>query len=84
VIRDLTAIAERQGASADLGAELLGPVEQLFLHWHPWQDAARSGLGRATGMGPATGIGPAAAVAFKPPVAPSVAAACSHGSPPTQ
>jgi transposase len=34
VIRDLTAIAERPGASAEFGAELLGLQQQLFAHWH--------------------------------------------------
>jgi len=34
VIRDLTAIAERPGASAEFGAELLKLQRQLFAHWH--------------------------------------------------
>lgn len=34
VIRDLTAIAERPGASAEFGAELLGLQQQLFAQWH--------------------------------------------------
>jgi transposase len=38
VIRDLTAIAERQGASAQIGAELLGLQQQLFVQWHQWKD----------------------------------------------
>jgi transposase len=40
LIRDLTAIAERQGASAEIGAELLGLQQQLFAHWHQWKTAA--------------------------------------------
>jgi transposase len=40
VIRDLTAIAERQGASAEFGAELLDLQQQLFVQWHHWKDAA--------------------------------------------
>jgi len=40
VIRDLTAIAERQGASAEIGAELLNLQQQLFAQWHQWKDAA--------------------------------------------
>jgi hypothetical protein len=40
VIRDLTAIAERPGASAEFGAELLGLQQQLFAQWHQWKDAA--------------------------------------------
>ena len=31
MIGDLTAIAERLGASADLGAELLGPMQQQLI-----------------------------------------------------
>jgi transposase len=38
VIRDLTAIAERQGASAQFGAELLALQQQLFGQWHQWKD----------------------------------------------
>ena len=37
VIRDLTAIAERQGASAQFGAELLALQQQLFGQWHQWK-----------------------------------------------
>jgi transposase len=40
VIRDLTAIAERPGASAEFGAELLGLQQQLFAQWHRWKDGA--------------------------------------------
>jgi hypothetical protein len=43
VIRDLTAIAERPGASAEFGAELLGLRQQLFAQWHQWKDAAIDG-----------------------------------------
>ncbi|QPN69055.1 transposase [Synechococcus sp. CBW1108] len=38
LIRDLTAIAERPGASAEFGAELLGLQQQLFGHWHRYKD----------------------------------------------
>jgi hypothetical protein len=40
LIRDLTAIAERQGASGEIGAQLLGLQQQLFAHWHQWKTAA--------------------------------------------
>ncbi len=38
VIRDLTAIAERSGASAEIGAELLALQQQLFAQWHHYKD----------------------------------------------
>jgi transposase len=38
VIRDLTAIAERSGASAEIGAELLALQQQLFAQWHRYKD----------------------------------------------
>jgi len=38
LIRDLVAIAERPGASAKFGAELLGLQQQLFGHWHRYKD----------------------------------------------
>ena len=38
LIRDLTASAERQGASAELGAELLALQRELFAQWHRWKD----------------------------------------------
>ena len=38
VSRDLTAIADRQGASAQIVAELLGLKQQLFAQWHQWKD----------------------------------------------
>ena len=38
LIRDLNAIAERPGASAEFGAELLGLQQQLFTHWHRYKD----------------------------------------------
>ena len=38
LIRDLTAIAERPGASTQFGAELLGLQQQLFGHWHHYKD----------------------------------------------
>ena len=37
VIRDLTAIAERPGASGEIGAELLALQQQLFAHWHRYK-----------------------------------------------
>ena len=38
LIRDLVAIAERPGASAEFGAELLGLQQQLFGHWHHYKE----------------------------------------------
>jgi transposase len=38
VIRDLTAIAERPGASAEFGAELLELQWKLFAHWHGYKE----------------------------------------------
>jgi transposase len=38
LIRDLTAIAERPGASAEFGAQLLQLQQQLFGHWHHYKD----------------------------------------------
>ncbi|MCX5954484.1 MAG: transposase [Cyanobacteria bacterium] len=38
LIRDLNAIAERPGASAEFGAELLDLQRQLFDHWHRYKD----------------------------------------------
>jgi hypothetical protein len=38
LIRDLTAIAERPGASTQFGAELLGLQQQLFGHWYHYKD----------------------------------------------
>ena len=38
MIRDLTAIAERQGASGEIGAELLALQQQLFAQWHRYKD----------------------------------------------
>ena len=35
LIRDLTAIAERPGASNEFGAQLLGLQQQLFDQWYP-------------------------------------------------
>jgi len=37
LIRDLTAISERPGASAEFGAELLELQRQLFAHWHHYK-----------------------------------------------
>ncbi len=38
LICDLTAIAERQGASKEIGAELLALQRELFAPWHRWKD----------------------------------------------
>ena len=38
LIRDLRAIAERPGASAEFGAQLLELQRQLFDHWHRYKD----------------------------------------------
>jgi transposase len=38
LIRDLTAIAERTGASGEIGLELLALQQQLFEQWHQWKD----------------------------------------------
>ena len=38
LIRDLTAIAERSGASAAFGAQLLEQQQQLFEQWHRYRD----------------------------------------------
>ena len=38
LIRDLNAIADRQGASSEFGAELLDLQQQLFEHWHRYKD----------------------------------------------
>jgi transposase len=38
LIRDLVAIAERPGASAEFGAQLLGLQQQLFGHWHRYKE----------------------------------------------
>jgi len=40
LIRDLTAIAERPGASAEFGAQLQGLQQQLFGLWHRYKDGA--------------------------------------------
>jgi hypothetical protein len=37
IVRDLTAIAERPGASAEMGKRLLNLRQQLFEHWHRWK-----------------------------------------------
>ncbi len=39
LIRDLTAIAERQGVSGEIGLELLALQQQLFVQWHQWKDS---------------------------------------------
>lgn len=38
LIRDLTAIAERQGASAEVGAKLLALQQELFAQWQQWKE----------------------------------------------
>jgi transposase len=38
LIRDLNAIAERQGVSGEIGLELLALQKQLFVQWHQWKD----------------------------------------------
>ena len=40
LIRDLSAIAERQGVSGEIGRELLALQQQLFVQWHQWKDGA--------------------------------------------
>ena len=40
LIRDLTAIAQRPGASAEFGAELLDLQQQLFAQWYRWKEGA--------------------------------------------
>jgi len=52
VIRDLTAIAERPGASAEFGAELLGLQQQLFAQWHKWKDGTIDWLALQQGCWP--------------------------------
>ena len=42
--RDLTAIDERTGASAEFGAQLLQLQQQLFEHWHQWKAGATDRL----------------------------------------
>ena len=52
LIRDLRAIAERPGASADFGAQLLELQRQLFGHWHRYKDGTIDwpGLQQACGL----------------------------------
>ncbi len=38
LIRDLTAMADRQGASGEIGMELVELQQQLFAHWHQWKE----------------------------------------------
>ena len=38
LIRNITAIAERTGASGEIGAELLNLQKQLFEQWYRWKD----------------------------------------------
>ena len=38
LIRDLTAIADRPGASGEIGSQLLDLQQQLFAHWHHWKE----------------------------------------------
>ena len=42
--RDLTAIAERSGASAEFGTQLQQLQRQLFEHWHQWKAGAMDWL----------------------------------------
>jgi transposase len=42
--RDLTAISERTDASAEFGAQLPQPRQQLFEHWHQWKAGATDWL----------------------------------------
>ena len=42
LIRDLSAIAERQGVSGETGRELLVLQQQLFVQWHQWKDGTVS------------------------------------------
>lgn len=38
LIRDITAIAQRSGASGEIGAVLLDLQQKLFAHWHHWKE----------------------------------------------
>ena len=38
LIRDLTAIAGRPGASGEIGSQLLDLQQQLVAHWHHWKE----------------------------------------------
>jgi hypothetical protein len=38
LIRHLTAMAERQGASDEIGTALVDPKQQLFERWRQWGD----------------------------------------------
>ena len=38
LIRDLNAIAERQGFSGEIGLEPMALQKQLFVQWHQWKD----------------------------------------------
>ncbi|MFM7267617.1 MAG: IS66 family transposase [Cyanobium sp.] len=38
LIRDLRAMAERSGASAEVGDQLIDLQQQLFVHWHRYKD----------------------------------------------
>jgi transposase len=40
LIRDLTAMADSQGASGEIGAQLLDLQQQLFERWHQWKSGA--------------------------------------------
>ena len=42
--RDLTAMAERSGASAEFGTQLQQLQKQLFEHWHQWKAGAMDWL----------------------------------------
>jgi hypothetical protein len=50
ILRDLVAMAERSGASAEIGQELLTLQRELFARWHTWLDRqiSRAELERAS------------------------------------
>ena len=58
LIRDRKAIAERLGASAEIGAELLELQQQLFAQWYQWKDGTIAGpaCSRAAGRSALTSV----------------------------
>jgi transposase len=52
LIRDLAAIAERPGANAEFGAQLLELQRQLFGHWHRYKDGTIDWPGLQQACGP--------------------------------
>ena len=52
LIHDLTTIAERPGASAEFGAELLGLQQRLFGQWHRYKDGTIDWLALQQGCQP--------------------------------